>query len=54
MVNHKLRDSVHTFLTAEGGHECPLRCGVFMQALLQHIDQCLRHEDVVKRLCWHN
>jgi len=46
MVNHKL--SIH-LPTAEGGHECPLPSGVLTQALLQHVDQCMRHEDVVKK-----
>jgi len=36
------------FPTAEGGHECPLASGVLTQTLLQHVDQCMRHEDVVK------
>jgi len=40
---------LYTFLTAEGGHECPLPSGVLTQALLQHVDQCMRHEDVVKQ-----
>jgi len=38
-------------LHSEGGHECPLPSGVLTQALLQHVDQCMRHEDVVKKLC---
>jgi len=37
-----------TYPNAEGGHECPLPSGVLTQALLQHSDQCMRHEDVVK------
>ena len=41
-------NSLYTFPTAEGGHECPLPSGVPTQALLQHVDQCMRHEDVVK------
>jgi len=47
MVNCKL--SIYTFPTAECGHECPLPPGVLMQALLQHVDQFMRHEDVVKK-----
>jgi len=43
--------SLYTFPTAEGGHECPLPSGVLAQALLQHVDQCMRHEDVVKKSC---
>jgi len=44
-------NSLYTFLTAEDGHECPLSSGELTQALLQHVDQCMRHEDVVKKLC---
>ena len=44
-------NSLYTFPTAEGGHECPLLSGVLTQALLQHVDQCMRHEDVLKKLC---
>jgi len=44
-------NSLYTFLTAAGGHECPLPSGVLTQALLQHVDQCMRHEDVVKKRC---
>jgi len=44
-------NSLYTFPTAEGGHECPLPSGVFTQALLKHVDQCMRHEDVIKKLC---
>jgi len=44
-------NSLYTFPTAEGGHECPLPSGVLSHALLQHVDQCMRHEDVVKNLC---
>jgi len=40
-------NSLYTFPTAEGGHECPLSSGVLTQALLQHVDQCMRHENVV-------
>jgi len=36
-----------TFPIAEGGHECPLPSGVLTQALLQQVDQRMRHEDVV-------
>jgi len=43
-------NSLYTFPTAEGGHECPLPSGVLTQALLQHVDQCVRHEDVVKTI----
>ena len=43
-------NSLYTFPTAEGGHECPLPSGVLTQALLQHVDQCMRHEDVVKKI----
>jgi len=32
-------------------HECPLPSGVLTQALLQHVDQCMWHDDVVKKLC---
>ena len=42
-------NSLYTFLTAEGDHECPLLSSVLTQALLQHVDQCMRHEDVVKQ-----
>jgi len=42
-------NSLYTFPTAQGGHGCPLPSGVLMQALLQHVDQCMRHEDVVKQ-----
>jgi len=41
-------NSLYTFPTAEGGHQCPLSSGVLRQALLQHVDQCMRHEDIVK------
>jgi len=44
-------NSLLTFPTAEGGHECPLPSGVLTQALLQHVDQGMRHEDVVKKIC---
>jgi len=44
-------NSLYTFPTAEGGHECPMPSGVLTQALLQHVDQCMRHEDVVKKSC---
>ena len=43
-------NSLYTFPTAEGGHECTLPSGVLTQALLQHVDQCMRHEDVVKKM----
>ena len=43
--------SLYTFPTAEGGQKCPLSSGVLTQALLQHVDQCMRHEDVVQKLC---
>ena len=39
-------NSLYTFPTAEGGHECPLPSGV----LMQQVDQCMRHEDVVKKI----
>jgi len=42
-------NSLYTFPTAKGGHECPLPSGVLTQALLQHVDQCIRHEDVIKK-----
>ena len=42
-------NSLYTCPTAEGGHEWPLTSGVLTQALLQHVDQCMRHEDVVKK-----
>ena len=44
-------NSLYTFPTAECGHECPLPAGVLMQALLQRVDQCMQHENVVKKLC---
>jgi len=44
-------NSLYTFPAAEGGHECPLPSEVLTQALLQHVDQCMRHEDVIKKLC---
>ena len=47
-------NSLYTFPTAEGGHECPLPSGVLTQVLLQHVDQCMRYEDVVKKLCQRN
>jgi len=43
-------NSLYTFPTAEDGHECPLPSGVLPQALLQHVDQCMRHEDVVEKI----
>jgi len=43
-------NSLYTFSTAEGGHECLLLSGVLTQALLQHVDRCMRHEDVVKQI----
>jgi len=43
-------NSLYTFLTDEGCQN-PLPTGVLTQALLQHVDQCMRHEDVVKKLC---
>jgi len=43
-------NSLYTFPTADGGHECPLPSGVPTQALLQHVDQCMQHEDVVKKI----
>jgi len=30
-------------------HECPKPSGVLTQALLQHVDQCMRYEDVVTK-----
>ena len=42
-------NSLYLFPTVEGGHECPLPSGVLMQALLQHVDQCVRHEHVTKK-----
>ena len=44
-------NSLYTFPTAESGYECPLPSGVLTQALLQHVDQCMRHEDVFKKNC---
>jgi len=44
-------NSLYTFPTAEGGHECPLPSGLLAQALLLHVDQCMQHEDVVKKIC---
>jgi len=43
-------NSLYTSPTAEGGHECPLPSGVLTQALLQHADQCMQHEDVKKKI----
>jgi len=43
-------NSLYTIPTAEGGHECPLLSGVLTQASLQHVDQSMRHEDVVKKI----
>ena len=43
-------NSLYTFPAAEGGHECPLPSGVLPKALLQHVDQSMRHEDVVKTI----
>jgi len=40
---------LYTFPTAKGGHWCPMPSGVLKQALLQHVDKCMRHEDVVKK-----
>ena len=45
MVNRNLYTLA--FPTREDGHECPLPSEVLTQTLLQHIDQCMRHEDVV-------
>jgi len=42
-------NSLYTFPTAEGGHECLLPSGVLTQALFQHVDQCMQHEDVVQK-----
>jgi len=42
-------NSLYTFPPTEGAHECPLPSGVLAQALLQDGDQCMRHEDVVKK-----
>jgi len=42
-------NSLYTYPIAEDGHESPLLSGVLTQALLQHVDQCMRHEDVVKK-----
>jgi len=50
MVNFVTANSLYTFPTAEGGQECLLSPGVLTQALLQHVDQCMQHEDVVKKL----
>jgi len=44
-------NSSYTFPTADGGHEWPLPSGVLTQALLQPVDQCVRHEDVVIKVC---
>jgi len=44
-------NSLYTFPIAEGDNECPLPSGMLTQVLLQHVDQCMRHEDVVKRIC---
>jgi len=30
---------------------CPLPSRILTQALMQHVDQCMRHEDDVKKLC---
>jgi len=49
MVNFVNANSLYTFPTAEGGQECLLSPGVLTQALLQHVDQCMQHEDVVKK-----
>jgi len=43
-------NSLYTFPSAEGGHECPLPSRVLTQALLQHVDQCMRLEYVVKKI----
>jgi len=43
-------NSLYTFPTEECGHECPLPSGVLTQALLQVVDQCMRHEDVIKKI----
>jgi len=40
--------SLYIFPIAEGGHECILPSGVLTQALLQHVEKCMQHEDVVK------
>ena len=50
-VPWSIAHSLYTFPTAEGGHECPLPSGVLTQALLQHVDQCMQHENVEKKLC---
>jgi len=48
-VSWSSANSLYTFPTPEGGHECPLPSGVLTQALPQHVDLCMRHEDVVKK-----
>jgi len=47
-------NSLYDFPTAESGNEYPLPSGVLTRALLQYFDQCMRHEDVVKKLCSRN
>jgi len=45
-------NSLYTFPTAEGGHECLLPSGVLTQALLQHVDcdQCMWQEILQKNM----
>jgi len=44
--------SLYIFPIAEGGHGCILPSGEPTQALLQHVDKCMRHEDVVKKYAY--
>jgi len=48
-VRWSTANSLYTFSTAYGGHESLLPSRVLTQALLQHVDQCMRHEDVIKK-----
>jgi len=51
-VSRSTANSLYTFPTVEGGQEeCPLPSGVLEQALLQHVNKCMRHDGVVKKLC---
>jgi len=48
-VPWSITNSLYTFPTTEGDHECPLPSEVLTQALLQHVDQCMQNEDVIKK-----
>ena len=43
-------NSVYTFPGSEASHPYPLPSGVLTLALLQHADQYMRHDDVVRKI----